>query len=112
MGRFAQITGEKPGTIIICGWTFKEERYRQHADALGIEQWRVHYVGVNNPEGEALAVAKKGEIKTLADFEASPLGMDGILAKKRIQRDPFLRGRGAYLYYRVGELFPMLRNEQ
>jgi hypothetical protein len=72
----------------------------------------VHYIGVNNPEGDALAGAKKGELKTLADFNASPFGLHGILAQKRIQRDPFLRGPGAYLYYQVGDLFPMLRHGQ
>ncbi|HIH50512.1 MAG: hypothetical protein ABSE71_04755 [Candidatus Micrarchaeaceae archaeon] len=109
VGRFVQLTGEMPYTIVIFGWVFKEERYRRHAEALGIEQWRLHYYGVNNPEGEALAMAKKGEIKTLADFEASPLGRVGILAQKREQRDPFLRGSGAYRYYQLEKLFPLLR---
>lgn len=111
VGRFVQITGERPVDIIICGWTFKEARYRLHADALGIRQGNLHYIGVNNLMGDALAGALKGEAKTLADFRASPLGTEGILAQKRAQRDPFLRG-DAYGYYNVSELFGLLRQGQ
>ena len=108
VGRFVQITGSKPADIIICGWAFKEERYRMHADALGIRQENLHYTPVNNPEGDALTGALRGEIKALADFRASPLGTEGILAQKRAQRDPFLRG-DAYRYYGVDELFALAR---
>ena len=108
IGRFVQITGEKPADVIICGWAFKEERYRLHAEALGIKQGNLHYVGVNNPEWDALNSEARGEIKTLADFRDNPFGTYGILAKKRVQRDPFLRG-DAYRYYGVNDLFGLLR---
>lgn len=107
VARFAQITDRKPEEIIICGWTFKEDRYRAHADALGIRQATLEYVGVNNPEGVALVDAMKGEKKTLVDFQANPLGDAGILAEKRAKRDPFLRG-DAYAYYKIPELFSNL----
>jgi hypothetical protein len=103
-GRFVQATGRKPTDIIVCGWKFKEERYRLHANALGIRQENLHYVGVNNPEGDAYNRALKGEKTVLSDFTNNPLGNKGILLEKRHKRDPFNRGENAYSYYNVKDL--------
>jgi hypothetical protein len=108
VGKFTYMAGEKPQLIVICGWTFKEERYRMHADALGIRQENLYYIGVNNPEGDALTGALKGEVKAVADFNTTPLGNEGILAEKRALRDPFFIG-DAYAAYHLYELFPVLR---
>ncbi len=117
VGKFAMATGKMPLEIVICGWGFKEERYRMHADALGIRQDQLHYINVNNPEGSAADVssplggALKGEKKTIADFVATPFGNSGILLQKKLQRDPYIRGDAAYRYYNLNELFPLLRQQ-
>ena len=83
-----------PLEIVICGWGFKEERYRMHADALGIRQDQLHYKNANNPEGSAADVssplggALKGEKKTIADFVATPFGNSGILLQKKLDKEP------------------------
>jgi len=119
IGVFARVTERMPDDIVLCGWGFKEDRYRLHADALGISQDQLHYVKVNNPEGSEddlsspLGGALKGEKKTVADFIETPFGNDGVLLQKRLQRDPYLRGDNAYLYYQLyflrQEIFPLLR---
>jgi len=117
VGTFARVTNQMPIDIILFGWGFKEERYRMHADALQLRQHNLHYIRVNMPEGSEtdvsspLGSALKGEKKTIADFAASPFGMDGILHQKRLQRDPWLRGESAYLFYNIKELFPFLRKQ-
>ena len=54
-------------------------QYQVSCRYLGIPQGNFYYEGINNPVGEALAKALKGEKKTMADFAANPLGTGGIL---------------------------------
>lgn len=117
VARFAQLTGRKPEEVIICNWAFKEDRYRMHADSLGLNQESLHYVGVNNPEGSRddpkspMGGALIGEKKALADFQNIPFGDEGILLQKRLQRDPFnlMREADVHNYYRLQSVFPLLR---
>ncbi len=117
VGVFARVTSRMPEDITVCGWGFKEDRYRMHASALRIRQNRLHYVKVNNPEGgeadplSPMGCALKGESRAIADFVETPFGDDGILLQKKLQRDPYLRGERAYPYYRISALFHLLRKD-
>lgn len=114
IGAFARVTGQMPVEIIVCGWGFKEDRYRGHADTLRINPASFHYIRVNMPEGNEndvstpLGGAMKGEMKTQADFAADPFGTYSTLRQKRLQRDPWLRGDNAYEFYKVATLFPLV----
>lgn len=89
---FREATGEFPKQIIIPGWSFKEERFKLHAEALGIPLGRVAYIGVNNPTEADLVGAEKGEAKAVAAFRADPLGEGPELSAKRAERDPLNHG--------------------
>jgi len=102
--RFVQVIGRNPSTITIPAWGFKEERYKLHAEALGINWDDVRHISVNNPDGypnitnpetgkkTAYGRAVGGEEKTIAAFEECPMGDEGELLAKRLARDPFCRG--------------------
>ena len=80
-------TRELPQHLIVVGWKFKEERFKYHAKTLGIPKKKFTYVGVNNPDGKALAGALIGEEKELAAFRADPFGERDYLRAKRNSRN-------------------------
>src|SRR6266567_2630652 len=82
--RFKQITGHYPLQTTTIGWKFKEERFGMHAKELGIPNFE--YVGANDPEGDALAAAEKGEQRTRDDYQEFPRGDRGRLLKLRQER--------------------------
>ena len=99
---FKALSGTLPESITVAGWKFKDERFREHAEVIGIPSNRFNYIGVNNPD-DNLAAASIGEEKTLYAFRKDPLGRDlegkpnhpeypGSLAHKRRERDPLRRG--------------------
>ena len=98
--RFKQLTGKYPEKLIICGWEFKEERYRFHAETIGWDLDKFVYIGVNNPKGFAkdlnspLGKTLVNEKRTLELFKKFPFGDKGELLEKRLRRDPFNRGQG------------------
>jgi len=100
---FKALTGSLPRFITVTGWKFKDERFREHAEAIGVPIGRFDYVGVNDPSDDNLALAQAGERRTIAAFRADPLGRElegmvddvrypGSLAEKRQLRDPLARG--------------------
>lgn len=96
--RFRQCTGRDPKKILVCGWGFKEDRYKLHASTIGWDLDGLIYVPVNNPEGDPndtntpLGKSMIGERKTLELFREFSLGDGGELLEKRLKRDPFNRG--------------------
>jgi hypothetical protein len=109
--KFLIVTKRMPEEIVICSWGFKEDRYRFHADTLGlaIKRDAVRYLGVNDPEGDALAKALEGEKRTMKDFILTPHGDSGILLAKRKERDKLGLGDKPYKDYKVQEAFTWLR---
>jgi hypothetical protein len=99
--RFRAITARCPQSITVCGFTFKELRYRAHAEtvlkfaaALGVDRFAFEYVGVNDPPNYIMDGPKgsrEGERLTVSAFSACPLGNSGDLLEKRLGRDPFFR---------------------
>ena len=87
--KFKSLTGYTPSKVLVVGWSFKADRYKFHADTLGIPTKYFQYVGVNNPTESELDDALRGELKTLNEFKAAPFGDTGMLLEKRLQRDPW-----------------------
>lgn len=87
--RFKECTGRYPHTIKVVSWTFKEERFGLHRDALRFPQPRFVFHGANQPED--LAGAKAGEAKAIAAFKKDPYGTGEDLGRKRADRNPFSR---------------------
>lgn len=71
--KFKSLTGVMPEKVQVVGWAFKADRYKFHADTLGISDI-FEYIGVNNPDANDLAGAVKGELSTLEAFKTTPLG--------------------------------------
>jgi hypothetical protein len=105
--RFRKCTGALPTRIVVCGFAFKGERYKnhfdalkQHAEAVGLSDLRsaFSYQSVNDPPYYRLhgLLGGKGSIEGEKDtrdaFSACPLGDSEDLLKKRLKRDPFCRG--------------------
>lgn len=103
--RFYECAHRYPSNITVVSWAFKEERFELHREHIGFPKPRFIFKGVNNPVD--LAKAKKGEVKTLADFREDPYGTrknDGeqdkkgklikYLGDKRCDRNPFNRQHG------------------
>ncbi len=96
--RFAQMTGKYPAKITVCCWGFKQERYKFHAEALGLAAAEFQYLAVNEPPGRledsttTYAQSWSGEKKVLEMFRCCPRGDKGVLLEKRLSRDPFKRG--------------------
>ncbi|MBI2848906.1 MAG: hypothetical protein HYX88_02110 [Chloroflexi bacterium] len=96
--RFKQVTGAFPTKICVCGWKFKEGRFRIHALTIGLDLERFTYVPVNDPLGDPddaatpLGKSMIGERSTLELYEKWPFGDSGELLEKRLKRDPFKRG--------------------
>ena len=90
--RFEQITRRRPRKVMVCGFGFKADRYKFHAETVGIPDF--DYVTVNEPphyvlhQGGSLA----GEKDTIELFLRDPRGEEEELMKKKVQRDPFNRG--------------------
>ena len=95
---FWQRTKFLPQQVTVCGWGFKAERYRFHAQTLGFPLQKFQYREVNNPLGDRSdaqslwGIALHGELQALALFRKYPFGDQGELLLKRQQRDPFQRG--------------------
>lgn len=87
--RFRELTGRLPVRVTVVSWAFKRERFDLHRAAVGFPADRFDYLGVNDPE--SLADALAGEAKTIELFKADPRGETGLLAEKRRQRNPFGR---------------------
>ena len=85
--QFYRKIGRYPVHVTVAGWIFKRERFCFHADTLGIDPAHFTYAGVNNPKD--LAGALKGEERALTDFRNDPFGDKGVLASKRLERNPF-----------------------
>ncbi len=105
--RFRQCTGKLPTGILVCGFAFKAERYRNHFDALKQHAGAIGLTGmssdfsyqdVNDPPYYRLhgllggKGSIEGEKETRDAFHSCPLGDSGDLLKKRLARDPFCRG--------------------
>lgn len=99
--RFEQCVGRLPERVVVCGFAFKGQRYKDHAKAihnessLGRKTFEFEYRSVNDPPYYVLEGpngSRAGEEKTLAAFESCPLGDSDELMEKRLGRDPFLRG--------------------
>lgn len=96
--RFRQCVGKYPKNIIVCGWRFKEDRYKFHASTVGWDLDNFVYVSVNNPVGDPddintpFGKSVIGERRTLELFRQVPSGDSGELLEKRLKRDPFKRG--------------------
>jgi len=85
--RFQQLAGSYPSHISVVGWEFKRERFDLHRQTLGIPPEDFTYIGCNNPQDLAGAVA--GEKKALESFRKDPYGTHGALLAKRLERNPF-----------------------
>jgi hypothetical protein len=103
--RFEECVGYLPDEVMVFGYSFKEQRFKFHAETirnnphLGCGKFTFNYIGVNNPPEAALTGpdgALAAEARTLALFNETPLGDAGKLLQKRLQRDPFHRGN-AYI---------------
>lgn len=81
-----RLGGSKPDSVTVAGWAFKEERFRFHAETIGLGAV-FDYVGVNQPAD--LASALEGERRTLEAFRRDPWGEGSALFEKRTRRDPF-----------------------
>ena len=92
----------------VVGWAFKEERFKQHAQALGLlpaeyssaaatttTSSAFNYVGVGVPPSNA-DKAYAAEAVTRQQFLDNPLGNTGPLCEKRRQRNPHQRQRPSY----------------
>ncbi len=90
--KFISLYGEAPTKILIVGWSFKEIRFKIHAEALGIDLTHIEYIGVNNPPQDKMVSALLGESDILKEFLATPLGDSGVLKERRQNRDPFNDG--------------------
>lgn len=95
---FRQVAGEYPHEVIVAGFGFKEERFRFHAETLGVRAQDFHYIAVNNPEGIAGDMSTQlgrnlaGERTTSVLFRECPLCDSGTLLEKKLGRDIFHRG--------------------
>jgi hypothetical protein len=61
----------------------------KHAEALGIDNIPIEYIGVGEPVDAGAAVS--GESKTVAMFEVDAFGVSEALSRKREARNPFHR---------------------
>lgn len=84
-----------PERVTVVGLSFKEARYRLHAEAIittahkGIDPFVFRYDGVNDvPDYVLDAGSAAGEELTRTQFERWPFGDDGPLLEKRETRDP------------------------
>ncbi len=87
--RFRECTGRYPERVTVVSWTFKEERFSLHREALRFPESRFTFHGANQPAD--LPAAQKGEAKAIADFTSDPYGMGNNLGQKRADRNPFGR---------------------
>jgi len=90
--RFREFAGRYPEKISVVSWEFKRERFEFHREALGFPHAQFEFIGPNNPENLAEALA--GEAKVLADFKADPYGVGPALSRKRTDRNPGSRQHG------------------
>jgi hypothetical protein len=92
LARFYQATGRWPETVTVVGWEIKSLRFMFHSRALEWPQKCFHYVGVNNPEGDAYEAARQGEREKIRALPEDPFYAGPRWAAQRSQRDPFRRG--------------------
>jgi hypothetical protein len=102
--RFYECTGKKPLGIKVVSWSFKEERFDLHREAIRYPRSAFEFVGVGNPRD--LVTANEGERETLRRFQQDPFGAGPGLRQKRDERNPFRRT----VPYRLScpELLPLL----
>jgi len=93
--RFKEVTGHYPTHIYVVSFTFKRRRFETlHAPAIRWSADKFTYVGVNPPSSTGFDLKKsiQGELQNAArPFESDPYGCGGVLRKKRIERNPFVR---------------------
>ena len=83
--RFFRQAGTMPSSVVVAGWTFKEERFRFHASTIHLGD-RLQYCAVNNPpesKQHTLASIIKGEAAARKQFTVTPFGDSGELLRKR-----------------------------
>jgi hypothetical protein len=92
--RFRECTGRYPQSLAFVGWRFKQERFEVHRKAVRWPEERYRYLGVNDPDDFAQALA--AERKTMRDYEADPYSASDEFVQKRESRNPFLRQHGYF----------------
>jgi hypothetical protein len=88
--RFREVTGRYPKQITVVSWAFKAERFALHRAALRWPASNFAFVGANNPDDLAGALAGEAA-HALAPFRLDPYGSHPPLSHKRNQRTPFQR---------------------
>ncbi len=99
------LAGRWPEKVTVFGWQFKADRFRQHANVLGLPQDVFEYIGVNDPLD--IEPALTGEAKATKLFAEYPLGNRALglpntplraetLYDKRLRRDVLRRGNPAW----------------
>lgn len=102
--RFREWTNRFPEYVAVCGFAFKAERYEFHwstlqsrSETLKLENLgepTFRYIPVNDPPPyllEGPGGSREGEATTLQDWKADPLGLEGELHNKELQRNRFRR---------------------
>jgi hypothetical protein len=101
--RFRQCTGHLPSIVVVCGFSFKERRYRFHWDTISDNcsdsrlkldtlQSTFTYVGVNDPPPYVLkgpSGSEEGEEATRRLWEQDCFGERPPLRDKESERNPF-----------------------
>ena len=99
--RFKQVTRRLPTQVIVCGFSFKHERYEfhwktimQHLQHSGVQLHDLKadffYIDVNDPPPYLLqgpGGSLSGETETLSLFRADPLAQNPPLLTKEEERD-------------------------
>ncbi|MBY0373101.1 MAG: YdcF family protein [Bryobacteraceae bacterium] len=104
LARFKEITGRYPEHVTLVSWSFKQERFAMHRDAIRWPAERFRYHGPNDPPeiGRALLA----EARARAKYAADPYSGSPEFEAKRAERNPFRRQHG---YHRscpdLAELF-------
>jgi hypothetical protein len=88
-GVFLAETGHYPKRLFITGFKFKEKRFMQHAQDLGLTgRTEVIYVGVNDPPDDVLRQSRQGERKKYLALRRDPYLRSEEFRAQRADRNP------------------------
>jgi hypothetical protein len=82
-------TGRRPRRLFVTGFKFKEKRFLQHAQDLGLTQrTEVIYIGVNDPPEDMLRQSRQGERKKYLALKHDPYLRSEEFRVQRANRNP------------------------
>jgi hypothetical protein len=91
--RFRELTGHAPHHVTVIGWEFKRQRFEDlHRPAIHWPRERFTYIGANNPDSLAQALAS--EALAREKYQADPYSTSEEFRRKKAARNPFRRRHG------------------